>query len=673
MKAHPATAETTRPMPVRELVFAPEQFQQFASVAEAFFFNAAENPQTIAYDQAQRDALDEHGRRKYVAVSRANSAARVLKLAAFWESVGVQRGDAVAVLSLDRPEWTETEMALFTVGAIVVPVYVRDTPERLSYILRDAGVTYAAVENQQQLEKLLRMIDNQSAPKIRHVLTFEETSPPTNYAAVTSLRSVEGAPNSVREPNSFASVNTQRDDLACIYYTSGSSGQPKGVPVTHGQILANLYQIAAAEMVDYRSLNQSGQQPIVTFLLPERAHAYPSRSAQLVACSPARARYPAVVDRLRSEIDETFRDSVRRDLREAGAGMIPIVPKIAIAIQQRVRQRLAAGGWRERLAAILINGFVAKSLRDMRGERRWTRDLLHALLKPLQRRVAQRVRPEIVGPDFDYFISGGAKLPPETAAFLAANGLPIYEGYGSTETNCPIASNTPREHRLGSVGKVFRDVDVKIDPRTRELLVKGANVVTGYLHGDETTANWDEDGWYHTRDVASLDDDGFLHIEERLDNVLVLLNGENVCPVSIENRCAAIAGVESVIVIGDRRPALVALVAMNEAAALQWADDHGHVLAAPWRHDPALLTWLRSEVQTHVNQNAGHPYECIRNIAIIEPPSVERQTLTATEKIRRKEIERRYAGLIDALYANPHEWIHPEPHIAIGARRVAAL
>ena len=337
-----------------------------------------------------------------------------------------------------------------------------------------------------------------------------------------------------------------------------------------------------------------------------------------------------------------------------------------------MRQRLAAGGWRERLAALVIRGTVAKLLRDMRGQRSWPRDFLYTLLSPLRRRVAQRVRPEIVGPDFEYFISGGAKLPPETAAFLEAIGLTIYEGYGSTETNCPIASNTPREHRLGSVGKVFRDVDVKVDPRTQELLVKGANVVTGYLHGNETT-NWDKDGWYHTRDVASLDDDGFLHITERLDNMLVLLNGENVCPVGIENRCATIAGVEAVIVIGDHRPALVALLAMNEAAARQWAADQGHTLQTAWRQDPTLLAWLRGEVHQHVNRRAGHPYECIRNLAIIEPPSVERQTLTATEKIRRKEIERRYAGLIDALYANPSEWIHPESHITINARRVAAL
>jgi long-chain acyl-CoA synthetase len=233
-----------------------------------------------------------------------------------------------------------------------------------------------------------------------------------------------------------------------------------------------------------------------------------------------------------------------------------------------VRERLAAGGWRERIAHWVIEKVVERLLEDPASNTADMGARLGTFFRLLQRRVAQRVRPEVVGPEFDYFISGGAKLPVETAAFLFAIGLPIYEGYGSTETNCPSASNTPQDCRLGSVGKLYVEVEAKVDSTTRELLVRGPNVAREYLHCEaETAANWDAEGWYHTRDIAAIDADGFLSIEERLDHMLVLLNGENVSPVAIENSCLAISGIEAAIVIGDHRPALVALVALNRPIA----------------------------------------------------------------------------------------------------------
>jgi long-chain acyl-CoA synthetase len=217
-------------------------------------------------------------------------------------------------------------------------------------------------------------------------------------------------------------------------------------------------------------------------------------------------------------------------------------------------------------------------------------------------------------------------------------------------------------------------VEAKIDPQTRELLVKGPNIVRSYWHCEaESRENWDDAGWYHTRDIAALDADGFLQIEGRLDHMIVLLNGENVSPTAIENHCTGIAGVESAIVIGDHREALVALFAMNEAAVQAWAGEQGHRLSTPWQCDPQLLAWLRGEVERHVNARAGHPYECIRQVAIIDPPSIEERTLTATEKIRRTEIERRHAALIDQLYADSPHWLRPAARRSSPLRRAAAL
>jgi long-chain acyl-CoA synthetase len=334
---------------------------------------------------------------------------------------------------------------------------------------------------------------------------------------------------------------------------------------------------------------------------------------------------------------------------------------------------LVSGGVGERLARWIVENDVSWRLNE--GQPRGVlRGAVHRLLDPLRRRIARRIRSEIVGPQFDYFISGGAKLPVETAAFLFAIGMPIYEGYGSTETNCPIATSTPWHNRLGSVGKLYADIDAKIDPATGELLVKGPNIALGYWNGDDQSlAHWDADGWYHTRDVATLDDDGYLQIEGRLDHMLVLLNGENVSPIAIENRCAAIAGVESAIVVGDHREALVALVALSEQAVRQLAASREWQLSTPWQEDRRIVEWLRGEIQRHVNDRAGHPYECIRHVAIIDSPSVREQTLTATEKIRRREIQRRYASLIEQLYADSPHWLTPGGAAPTSLRRVAAL
>ena len=657
---------TSLPDPQRGFVFEAGQYRRFANLAEAFYYNANVNPQAVAYDQAQADPAHPEAPRKYTSSTNGQRKQRVLGVAHYLESLGVGRGDVVAIVSLDRPEWTEAELAAYTVGACVTAAYVRDNDERLGALLRDAGAICAFAENQQQFDRLLRLIGDAGSPlSIRHVITFEEVDAPSHPAvSVSSFRDIATQP--VRDEDSFAWVETSRDEPAFIFYTSGSDGWPKGVPVTQAQVLENLAQVAGAEVIEYaRFENSPGLQPYLTFILPERAHAYPARCALLVATSPARARYPAIVNRCTSHIDAAYRESIRRDLREGGAGLIVIVPKILISIQQRVRQRLATGRWSERFALSVVEQATQKLCRSARRERRLAADVLCQLLKPVHRAVAGRIRRDIVGPEFDYFVSGGAKLPIETAAFLWSIGLPVYEGYGSTETNCPIASNTPRRHRLGSVGHLFEGVECRIDPTTNEVLLRGANLATHYRQRpDESASTWDADGWYHSRDIGHLDDDGYLYIGDRLDNILVLQNGKNVSATAIESRFAAIPYVETAMVVGHQRPNLAALLVLDERAIRCWAEVQGQPLQEDWRHDPAVTALLRREVDLHVNRAATHGYEGVQQFAVIDALSPDDQTLTATEKVRRKALERKHHDLIEHLYNLPSDWSAPKNCVA---------
>jgi long-chain acyl-CoA synthetase len=393
---------------------------------------------------------------------------------------------------------------------------------------------------------------------------------------------------------------------------------------------------------------------------------------QLVATSPVLARYPAIVDRRESQITPQFRDSMRRDLLEGNANIVIVVPKILVAVEKRIRQRLASGGVGERIATHVIKNATQQLLADVNRPPSASIRLAYRAYTRLRKRVAQKIRDRMVGPGFQFFVCGGAKLPPETAAFFWALGLPVYEGYGSTETNCPIAVGTAKSNRIGSVGKLFSGVEIRVGPKTREILVRGPNVAQGYLGlPAESAATWTADGWYHTRDIGHFDADGFLHIEDRLDNILVLQNGEKVSAAEIEGRFAAIPFVDTAIVIGQQRPGLVALIALNEQAIRDWAGGDRPLRGSNGNSDSLLRGLIWQEIEEKVNQRASRGFERICNMAIIEPLRPDQRTLTATEKVARREIETRYRPLIERLYGECSIGLDGEFALASSLQRAA--
>jgi long-chain acyl-CoA synthetase len=674
-----------------------ERLHTASHLAEAFFQNAKAYPDLVAYDQLQSDPIHDDKPRSFLTVLNRESQDHVLRIAACLNAMGAQWGDAIGVLSFERPEWTEAEMAIHTLGGRLVAAYVRDDEERLEYILRDADCHFLFVENQELLNRVLRLpLCTTSLPAriernricLKGIVCFEAVERPES-ASIIDFRNHSWEAwcrrwsrywwNGGRLPpmiltwrealEQFAPLNqetlpcshTKREDVACLYYTSGSTGWPKGVPVTHGEVLENLRQIVSSGLLGSEqelAVKTAHAQSSITCLLPERAHAYPARVSQLAATIPMRRRYPAIIDHQHSTISKEYRESIRRDLREAGTGIVLAVPKMLIAIQQRVRESLEAAGGLGWLSSGTIEQAKQALVATAQGHTHVWKSLWQQILSPLQRSIAEQIRRRIVGPDFEFFVSGGAKLPVETASYLWSIGLPVYEGYGSTESNCPIAINTPHQFRLGSVGRLLHDVEAQLEPATHELWLRAPNMAQRYWNlPAETAAAWTDEHWYRTGDVAHFDEDGYLYIEDRIDHLLVLQNGENVWAVEVENHFAAIPYVEAVLVVGHGRPGLVALVALNENTIRHWMQQSGISPEGDWLNHTEVREMLQREIQEKVNTKVGHVYEQVRHFTLIPSPSIQDQTLTATDKLKRSQLEHRHADAIEIMYKEREKWL----------------
>lgn len=657
----------------RAIDFNPSQFDSFQNLAEAFFHNASRNPEHIAYDRGI--ALDDLTvPREYRETTRAESMQRVLKIADYFESAGVKKGDNITIVMASRPEWSEAENAVFACGGAVINAYVRDTTELLGFKIDDTKSKYIVVENQEQLDKIAALvrdgcnipaIEDRAAYKasfdISRILTIEEVDIPAELEGkVDTLKTVlERQVN--RAPEEFRIKEVSREDLANIIYTSGSSGPPKGVPLTHGENLANIRQLASCGYVQYDDIKPTdGSDPTITFLIPERGHAYMARMDQLAATSPVKSRFPAVADTRSNQLSKEARAQMQKDLKEGAAGLVPVVPKVLVRMQQEIEGKLAGPGIKNWILRKTIDIGQRYYLQNSKGTASLYTKVAFALTTPIRNAVSSEVKSKLVGPKFQFFGSGGAKLPAETNAFFWTLGMPVLEGYGATETNCPITMNTPSQAKMGTAGKSLADdLEYRNDETTGELLVRGPNIARGYWNRPQATKeSWTEDGWYKTKDKAFFDADKFLVVEERIDNILVLENGENVAAFAVEERMLQSPFIQEAIVYGHGKAGLVALVCVDYKAAKEELSRRGAAVEGDLSQNVELKRLIAEDIKLKVN-NSGETkvFEKIRNFDIIPALTVEEGTMTSTQKVQRKKVAEVHAERLDRLYAERENWM----------------
>ena len=551
--------------------------------------------------------------------------ARTSALAQALSELGVGAGDRVLLLSDDRPEWHLVDLAVLDLGAVDVPVYGTLTPEQLAYQMRDSGAKVAVAETSEQMAKILEIRNR--CPDLAHLIQIEGDTEP----GVSSLEQVvlSGQVGGVEDRFWKRSRKVSEDDLMTIIYTSGTTGEPKGVMLSHRNLVQNV--LASAPRVPVR------RRDLALEFLP-LCHVFERMVGYIYMWHSTYRAYCSIY-----HVGELIAD-IRPHLFAA-------VPRFYEKVYQTIMAKVAAASPARR-ALFRWALDVGREAAHRRNGGRQVAGLLAQRLRLADRLVLSKVR-QGLGGRVHYAISGGAELPLHLAVFFHALGVPVLEGYGLTETSPVIAVNgaKPGQLRLGTVGKPLRNLKLRIAD-DGELLVKGPSVMRGYWNKPEMTAEvLDQEGFFYTGDIAEIDDDGFLLIVDRKKDLIVTAGGKNVAPLPIESALASSRFVDAAVLIGDRRPYIVALVSPSFEALEPWAAEHD--LEHAGRSDLVGREQVRQLFQGIVDRtNAGLArHEQIKKFALLPTSlSVEEGQLTPTLKVKRRVVEQQFATYVERLY-----------------------
>ena len=549
-------------------------------------------------------------------VTAATFAADVAALAKGLIAAGIGVGDAVGIMSRTRYEWTVADFALWSAGAVPVPIYETSSPDQVEWILADSGAVGVIVEGATHLAAV-----EQGRPRLsglRHVWVIEQGD-------IDTL-SQDG--NHVDDSELDARRSgLDRETLATIIYTSGTTGRPKGVELTHGNFLT-LTENATELLAEVVKAQHAS-----TLLFLPLAHVF-ARFIEVLAVT-AGVRMGHSYD-LKNLVD---------DFAAFQPTFILAVPRIFERVYNSAEAKAEAGG-KGKIFAGATAAAVAWSEAQDTGSVPLGLRVRHAIFDKL---VYGKLR-EAMGGKVQYAVSGGAPLGTRLGHFYRGIGITILEGYGLTETTAPATVNRPHEIKIGSVGLPLPGVDVRIAD-DGEICLRGINVFRGYRGNPTATAEAVRDGWFYTGDIGELDRDGFLRITGRKKEILVTAGGKNVAPAVLEDRLRAHPLISQCIVVGDGKPFIGALVTLDEDMYPGWASNHG-IDGVPLdraRTDERVL----AEVQRAVDEanTAVSRAESIRKFAILDRDFTEESGhLTPSLKLKRNVVMRDFEDEVDALY-----------------------
>jgi long-chain acyl-CoA synthetase len=563
----------------------------------------------------------------WVDISTRDFAETVRFLALGLAALGVGRGDRVAILSENRPEWTAFDQAILNLGAVTVPIYSTLLADQVRFILDDSQARALIVSTPAQLEKVASILD--SLPHLERLIVIDAPGalPARGISWTDMLRGGEAADRS--RPRRFEELRAQiaPDDLASIIYTSGTTGEPKGVMLSHSNFASNV--AATLSVIPFTA------DDLALSFLP-LSHVLERMVQFTYLTAGATIAYAESIE------------AVPRNIQEVRPTVLTSVPRLFEKMHARIMEAVRAGSlirrWifagafaiGRRQAGAMLAGIPIS----------WPIRLLHPLADRL---VFAKLRARLGG-RIRFFVSGGAPLPPEISEFLHAVGLRVLEGYGLTETSPVIAVNTLERTRIGTVGPVVPGVEVRI-AGDGEILVRGPNVMRGYFRNEEATREAIRDGWFHTGDIGHLNSDGYLRITDRKKEILKTSGGKMIAPQPIENLLKTDRFISQAVLIGDRRKFISALIVPD----LEWMESYARHKQIPYggvtdlMQNPKVVDLYHRRIESKME---GRPqYERVKKFRFLPGElTQEADELTPTLKVKRRVIEERYAGLIESMY-----------------------
>jgi long-chain acyl-CoA synthetase len=536
--------------------------------------------------------------------------------------LGVAKGDKVSILANTRPEWTYFDFAALSVGATVVPIYQTNSPEECQYVLENSDAKVVVVEDDEQMEKIRAVRDE--LPLLEHVVRM--TGAGEDAISLDDLAARGAGRDAAEWEQRWRAVTPE--DICTFIYTSGTTGPPKGCVISHGNYRAMLDMVNATSTIEGEDL---------TYLYLPLAHSF----ALLIQLGSFD---------LGATIAYWERDPLKimPNLAELSPTYFPSVPRIFEKIYTLATSSMEKeGGLKKAVFDWSIR--TGGKMREAERAGRKPGFLLRKQYEFADKKVLSKIR-GLFGGKLRLAVSGAAPISPEILRFFDAAGVLVLEGWGMTETSTAATISLPEDFKIGTIGKPFPGCEVRI-AEDGEILVKGPNVFQGYYKNEQATRETIVDGWLHTGDLGAIDSDGFITITGRKKDIIITAGGKNITPANLEAEIKQHPLVSQCVVVGDRRPYLVALVTLDPEEAVAYAKEHG------LPEDPAQLaanTDVREAIEAHlakVNEKFAR-VEQVKKIAILAHDlSQENGELTPTLKVKRAVVAQKHEPEIEKLYA----------------------
>lgn len=539
--------------------------------------------------------------------------------------LGLNPGEKVAIFSETRFEWAVADLGIMGAGGIVVPVYQTLTGEQAAYILNHSGAMGVVCSSQALVDELMTVKDE--LKQIRFIIRMDAGETSDDVLLMSEVEQKGLAEDNESEFNRRWQEK-KPEDMMTIIYTSGTTGHPKGVVLTHGNVLSNIN--SCMDVMPCTEEDTCLSHLPLSHILERMAGYY------LMIHNGVSIAYAEDIK------------TVAQNLMEIKPTVMISVPRLFEKIYAKVMANASAGSWVKKKIFFWALGVGKKALPYL-NNRKPLPSMLQKKYNLADKLVFSKIR-EKTGGQLKYLVSGGAPLAKEIAEMFLGVGLVMLEGYGLTETSPVLCINRPEKNKPGTVGPPVPDVELKI-AADGEILAKGPNVMQGYYENPEATSKAIIDGWFHTGDIGVLDEDGYLRITDRKKDLIVTSGGKNIAPQPLESALKLSPLIEQAVVIGDKHNFISALLAPPWETVEEWAGARG------WDTDPIKLSMdpkfhaaVEKEVARQLEDFAH--YEKVKKFVILpELLSIEGGELTPSMKVKRKVVNEKYAAQIDSIYA----------------------